>query len=98
MNKFKRAQVQNKAAIEKHLKANTFLESSSEDEDEEKEKVIQLAVEKVISKYEHEGGDTRKTQSYLTEIFQSSGAICLICISAVKKTDAVHVRDILHKL
>ena len=89
MRKFRRAQVENKAAIEKHLVANNLLDSSSEDE--EIENALETAVDKVLSLYQVEGGDTEKTLSYLSDVLQSGGAICLICISSVKKTDAVRV-------
>lgn len=85
MRKFKRAQAQNQASIKKHLEVNN-IESSSSDDDVE---VIETAVGQVLSKYQSEGGDVDKTLSYLTETFQSGGAVCLICISSVKKTDAV---------
>ena len=85
MKKFRKAQAQNQAAIKKHLKANNA-ESSSEDE---VDSTIETAVEKVLSKYQYEGGDPNKIVSYMTETFQSGGAVCLICISSVKKTDAV---------
>ena len=86
MRKFRRAQAQNQASIEKHLVANNVESSSSDDENEE---VLETAVEKVLSTYQREGGDVNKTSSYLTETLQSGGAVCLICISSVKKTDAV---------
>ncbi|KAJ8683711.1 hypothetical protein QAD02_019503 [Eretmocerus hayati] len=85
MRKFRRAQAENQAAIQKHLQEN--IESSSSDEDNED--VLETAVEKVLSNYQHEGGDVEKTLSYLTDTFQSGGAVCLICISSVKKTDAI---------
>ena len=88
MRKFRRAQAENQAAIEKHLVANDLLDSSSEDE--ENGIVLEEAVDKVVSLYQVEGGDTKKTLSYLSDILQSGGAICLICISSVKKTDAVY--------
>lgn len=86
MRKFKRAQAQNQAAIKKHLEIKHVESSSSEEENEE---VLETAVEKVVSNYHCEGGDINKTFSYLTETFQSGGAVCLICISTVKKTDPV---------
>lgn len=88
MKKFKRAQAENRASIEKHLEANEFLDSSSEEE--ESGNALDEAVGKVLSSYQVEGGDTEKTLSYLSDVLQSGGAICLICISSVKKTDAVH--------
>ena len=88
MRKFRRAQAQNQASIEKHLVANNVESSSSDDENEE---VLETAVEKVLSTYQREGGDVNKTSSYLTETLQFGGAIMyfLICISSVKKTDAI---------
>lgn len=87
MKKFKRAQAENRKAIEKHLESKEFLDSSSEEEDSGN--ALDEAVGKVLSSYQVEGGDTEKTLSYLSEVLQSGGAICLICISSVKKTDAI---------
>ncbi|XP_015119941.1 NF-X1-type zinc finger protein NFXL1 [Diachasma alloeum] len=88
MRKFKRAQAQNQASIERHLNGNV-LESSSDEENESSHQSLQQAVSKTLSSYEFEGGDTEKTLSYLTDLFQSGGAVCLICISSVKKSDPI---------
>ena len=87
MIQFKRAQAQNQASIQKHLEANRA-DSSSEEENED---VLQEAVSKVLLSYQVEGGDTEKSLSYLTDIFLSGQAICLICISSVKKIDPVRM-------
>ncbi|KAK2582699.1 hypothetical protein KPH14_004973 [Odynerus spinipes] len=88
MQKFKRAQIENKMSIKRHLEANTSLDSSSEDEDNICEEDIQKTLGEVISAYEG-GLNTEQIISYLINIFQSGGAICLICISTVKKVDAI---------
>lgn len=88
MKKFKRAQAQNQAAIDRHLN-NKILESSSDEDNEPINEVLQQAVNKTLSTYQFEGGDAEKALSYLTDVFQSGGAVCLICISSVKKPDAV---------
>lgn len=106
MRKFLRAQAQNQASIKKHLmeqqanKKTAFHvdSSSSEDDDnEDREQVLQLAVSKVVSSYKGEGGDTEKSLSYLTDVFQSGGATCLICISSVKKIDPVSEKSLFRK-
>lgn len=89
MQKFRRAQIENKIAINKHLEANTYLESSSEDEDDRNEEDMQNVVEKVLSAYQGKEEDSEKILSYLVNIFQSGSAVCLICISTVKKADAI---------
>lgn len=91
MRKFKRAQAQNQAAIEKHMEAHPFVESSSDEEDEAGQELLEKAVGKVLTSYQDQGGDSEKILSYLADTFQSNGAVCLICISSVKKTDAVRV-------
>lgn len=89
MQKFRRIQAQNKVAINKHLEANAYLESSSEDEDDINEEDIQNAVGKVLSAYQGREVDAEKILSYLINIFQSGSAVCLICISTVKRADPV---------
>lgn len=88
MQKFKKAQAQNKLSIERHL-ANAPLNSSSEEEDETNEEDVQNVVDKVLSAYQGQDVDAEKVISYLVNSFQSSSAVCLICISTVKKTDPV---------
>lgn len=89
MQKFKRAQAQNKLSIERHLEANILLNSSSEEEDETNEEDVQNMVGKVLLAYQGQGMDAEKVISYLVNSFQSSSAVCLICISTVKKIDPV---------
>lgn len=89
MQKFKRAQAQNKLSIERHLEANMLLNSSSEEEDETNEEDVQNVVGKVLLAYQGQSMDAEKVISYLVNSFQSSSAVCLICISTVKKIDAV---------
>lgn len=89
MQKFRRAQAQNKIAINKHLEANAYLESSSEDEDDINTEDIQNVVGKVLSGYQGKEADAEKILSYLVNAFQSGSAVCLICISTIKKADAV---------
>ncbi|CAD6208541.1 GSCOCG00010535001-RA-CDS [Cotesia congregata] len=96
MKKFKRAQAENQASIQRYLNKNTIESSSDDDDDDDDEEKInnnserlQQAVNKTLSSYQCEGGDGEKTLSYLTEIFQSGGAVCLICISTVKKSDPI---------
>lgn len=89
MQKFRRAQVQDKIAIKRHLEANAYLESSSEDENDTNEENIENVVGKVLSAYQGREADAEKILSYLINIFQSGSAVCLICISTVKKADAV---------
>lgn len=89
MQKFKRAQAQNKLSIERHLEANTLLNSSSEEEDETNDEDVQNVVGKVLLAYQGQGMDAEKVISYLVNSFQSSSAVCLICISTVKKIDSV---------
>ncbi|XP_032670664.1 NF-X1-type zinc finger protein NFXL1 [Odontomachus brunneus] len=89
MHKFKKAQAQNKLSIEKHLEANASLNSSSEEEDETNEDDVQNVVDKVLSAYKGQGIDAEKVISYLVNSFQSSSAVCLICISTVKKIDPI---------
>lgn len=94
MHKFKKAQAQNKLSIEKHLEANALLNSSSEEEDETNEDDFQNVVDKVLSAYQGQGIDSEKVISYLVNSFQSSSAVCLICISTVKKIDPVSLYNI----
>lgn len=89
MQKFRQAQAENKIAINKHLEANAYLESSSEDENDRNEEDIQNIVGKVISAYQGKEADAEKILSYLINIFQSGNAVCLICISTVKRADPV---------
>ncbi|KOC62472.1 NF-X1-type zinc finger protein NFXL1 [Habropoda laboriosa] len=89
MQKFRRAQAENKIAINKHLEANAYLGSSSEDENEKNEEDIQTVVEKVLSAYKGKEADAEKILSYLINIFESGSAVCLICISTVKKADPI---------
>lgn len=89
MQKFKRAQAENRISINRHLEANSYLESSSDDEDDTNEDDIQNVVGKVLSAYQGEEADGEKILSYLVNSFQSGSAVCLICISTVKKADAV---------
>lgn len=89
MQKFRRAQVQDKIAIKRHLEANAYLESSSEDENDTNEENIENVVGKVLSAYQGREADAEKILSYLINIFQSGSAVCLICISTVKKADAI---------
>ncbi|XP_011876774.1 PREDICTED: NF-X1-type zinc finger protein NFXL1 [Vollenhovia emeryi] len=89
MQKFKRAQAQNKLSIERHLEANASLNSSSEEEDETNEEDVQNAVGKVLSAYQGQGMDAERVMSYLVNSFQTSSAVCLICISTVKKMDPI---------
>jgi len=89
MQKFRRAQAQNKLSIERHLEANMSLNSSSEEEDEANEEDIQNVVGKVLLAYQGQSTDAEKVISYLINSFQSSSAVCLICISTVKKIDPV---------
>lgn len=89
MEKFKQAQVENKISIKRHLEANASLDSSSEDDDNICEEDIQRTLGEVISAYEGGQLNTEKIISYLINIFQSGGAICLICISTVKKADPI---------
>ncbi|XP_066587733.1 NF-X1-type zinc finger protein NFXL1 isoform X2 [Prorops nasuta] len=86
MQKFRKAQKLNQAAIEKYLEKSPSLNSSSEDEDEE---AIQKSVDQVMILYQGEGVDVEKVISYLANLFQSGGAVCLICISNVKKVDPI---------
>lgn len=88
MYKFKKAQAQNKLSIEKHLEANALLNSSSE-EDETNEEDVQNVVDKVLSAYQGQGINAEKVISYLINSFQNSSAVCLICISTIKKIDPV---------
>lgn len=90
MQKFKRAQAENKIAINKHLEANAYLESSSEDENDRNEEDMQNVVEKVLASYQGKEADAEKMLSYLINIFQSGNAVCLICISTIKKADPVY--------
>lgn len=94
MQKFKRAQAQNKLSIERHL-ANVSFNSSSEEEDETNEDDVQNVVDKVLSAYQGQGVDAEKVISYLVNSFQSSSAVCLICISTVKRTDSVCIMSAL---
>ncbi|EFN72938.1 NF-X1-type zinc finger protein NFXL1 [Camponotus floridanus] len=89
MQKFRRAQAQNKLSIERHLEANMSLNSSSEEEDETNEEDVQNVVGKVLSAYQGQSTDAEKVISYLINSFQSSSAVCLICISTVKKIDPI---------
>ncbi|XP_046470529.1 NF-X1-type zinc finger protein NFXL1 isoform X1 [Neodiprion pinetum] len=89
MKKFKRAQAQNQAAIERHMVTHPMVESSSDEEDETGQEILEQAVGKVLTSYQDQGGDPEKILSYLADTFQSNGAVCLICISSVKKTDAI---------
>ncbi|KAF3422637.1 hypothetical protein E2986_13944 [Frieseomelitta varia] len=89
MQKFKQAEAENKLAISKHLEANAYLESSSEDEDDRSKENMQNVIGKILSAYQGEEADAEKILSYLINIFQSGNAVCLICISTVKKTDPV---------
>lgn len=95
MQKFKKAQAQNKLSIEKHLEANALLNSSSEEEDETNEEDIQDVVGKVLSAYQGQNTDAEKVISYLVNTFQTSSAVCLICISTVKKIDAVYLNNVI---
>ena len=70
MKKFKKAQAQDKAAISKHLQPNNAIDFSSEDEDLN-EDALQQAVGKVFTNYQHDGIDTEKILSYLTNICHS---------------------------
>lgn len=65
------------------------LNSSSEEEDETNEEDVQNVVDKVLSSYQGQSTDAEKVISYLINSFQSSSAVCLICISTVKKIDPV---------
>jgi len=96
MQKFKRAQAQNKLSIEKHLEANA-LSSSSEDE-ETNEEDVQNVVDKVLSAYQGQTTDAEKVISYLVNSFQTSSAVCLICISTVKKIDPVCLNNTIYYL
>lgn len=96
MQKFKQAQVENKISIKRHLEANASLDSSSEDDDNICEEDIQRTLSEVTSAYEGEQLNTEKIISYLINIFQSGGAICLICISTVKKADPVSISNIFY--
>lgn len=96
MHKFKKAQAQNKLSIEKHLEANASLNSSSEEEDETNEEDVQNVVDKILSAYQGQGIDAEKVISYLINSFQSSSAVCLICISTVKKIDPVSLHSIIY--
>ncbi|XP_012279263.1 NF-X1-type zinc finger protein NFXL1 [Orussus abietinus] len=89
MNKFKRVQAQNRASIERHLEEHPVTSSSSEDEDEGTTELLEKAVGNVLSSYRFKGGDAEKILSYLSNTFQSGGAVCLICISSVKKVEAI---------
>lgn len=89
MKKFKRAQAQNQASIAKHLSINKSVESSSDEENDATNDEHQQAFTKALSPYESEGGDSQAALSHLTDVFQFGGAVCLICISSVKKTDAI---------
>ncbi|KAI4480690.1 hypothetical protein M0802_014162 [Mischocyttarus mexicanus] len=89
MQKFKQAQVENKMSIKRHLEANASLDSSSEDEDNICEEDIQKTLGEVMSAYKGEQLNTEKIMSYLINVFQSGGAICLICISTVKRADPI---------
>ncbi|GAB1864395.1 NF-X1-type zinc finger protein NFXL1 [Camponotus japonicus] len=89
MQKFRRAQAQNKLSIERHLEANMSLNSSSEEEDETNEEDVQNVVGKVLLAYQGQSTDAEKVISYLINSFQSSSAVCLICISTVKKIDPI---------
>jgi len=97
MQKFKRAQAQNKLSIEKHLEANALLSSSSEDE-ETNEEDVQNVVGKVLSAYQGQTTDAEKVISYLVNSFQTSSAVCLICISTVKKIDPVCLNNTIYYL
>ncbi|KAG5306175.1 NFXL1 protein, partial [Acromyrmex insinuator] len=88
MQKFKKAQAQNKLSIERHLEANALLNSSSEDE-ETNEEDVQNVVDKILSAYQGQSTDAEKVISYLVNSFQTSSAVCLICISTVKKIDPI---------
>ncbi|KAG7205201.1 hypothetical protein KM043_018289 [Ampulex compressa] len=87
MQKFKKAQAENRIAIERHLEANSLLDSSSDEEEEGND--IHLMVDKVLSVYEGEEADTERVLSFLINNFQSGGAVCLICISTVRNTDPI---------
>ncbi|KOX72431.1 NF-X1-type zinc finger protein NFXL1 [Melipona quadrifasciata] len=89
MQKFKRVQAENKLAISKHLEANAHLESSSEDENDRGEDNMQNVIGKILSAYQGEETDAEKILSYLINIFQSGNAVCLICISTVKRADPI---------
>lgn len=90
MQKFKRAQAENKLSIKRHLEANSILNSSSEEEDETNEEVVQNVVDKILSAYHGQETDSERIISYLVNSFQSSSAVCLICISTVKRIDPVY--------
>jgi len=94
MQKFKRAQAQNKLSIERHLEANASLNSSSEEEDETNEEDVQNVVGKILSAYQGQNTDTEKVISYLVNSFQTSSAVCLICISTIKKMDPVCLNNL----
>lgn len=92
MKKFKRAQAQNQASIAKHLSVvNKSVESSSDEENDATNEQHQQAFTKALSPYQSEGGDSQAALTHLTDVFQFGGAVCLICISTVKKTDAVRI-------
>lgn len=88
MHKFRRAQAQNAKAINRHLETNVSLDSSSEDDDGNAED-LQNLVSKVLSAYKGKEDDTEKIISYLSNSFQSGSAVCLICISTVKKAEPI---------
>jgi hypothetical protein len=90
MQKFNKAQEQNKLSIERHLEANTLYSSSEDENDvETNENDIQNVVDQVLQAYQGQSIDAEKVMSYLINSFQSSNAVCLICISTIKKTDPV---------
>ncbi|KAJ8683718.1 hypothetical protein QAD02_019510 [Eretmocerus hayati] len=86
MRKFKRAQAENQATIQKYLQDNNGSSSSDGDNIED---ALLSAVKNVLSNYQCAGGDVEKTLSYLIDTFQPGASVCLICISSVKKTDEI---------
>lgn len=83
--KFKEAHSKLQAAVKKHVKD---YESSSEEEELESNNLI----EDILKNYKNTGAENEnlvRTQTFIEEAFLSGAATCLICISRVKRDDAI---------
>ncbi|XP_017781549.1 PREDICTED: NF-X1-type zinc finger protein NFXL1 [Nicrophorus vespilloides] len=82
--KFKEAQQKLQAAVQKFTKD---YESSEEEEELEVDNVIGT----ILKDYDTSGAgkELLRTRGFLEEAFQSGACTCLICISSIKRTDAI---------